>query len=72
MRPSHGILPVDGYIPSFRWLRCSYLLAKISNMRSHHRQFDVPCFYGRDIKKCRIFASHWYGDRLTEIPKVGP
>ena len=28
MRPSHGILPVDGYTPSFRWLCCHYLEAK--------------------------------------------
>ena len=40
-------------------------------LEDHHRQFDVPCFYGRDVEKCRALASHWYGDRLPDLPTVG-
>lgn len=35
------------------------------------RQFDAPCFYGRDIKNCREFANHWYGEKLPDIAAVG-
>ncbi|KAI4206151.1 MAG: hypothetical protein LQ348_001065 [Seirophora lacunosa] len=53
MRPSHGVLPVDGYTASFR-------------------QFDVPTFFGRDVAKCKAFASEWYGDLLPEVKILPP
>ena len=33
------------------------------------RQFDTPCFFGRDVKEFRNFAKCWYGDKL---PGNGP
>lgn len=42
-----------------------------SYLSAHHRQFDVPCFYGRDLEKCRAFANHWYGYELPSIVSVG-
>lgn len=51
MRPSHGVLPVNGYTPSFR-------------------RFDVPTFFGRDIRKCEAFAHEWYGKKLAQNADV--
>ena len=28
------------------------------------RQFDTPCFFGRDVKEFKKFAKCWYGDKL--------
>ena len=28
------------------------------------RQFDTPCFFGRDVKEFKRFAKCWYGDKL--------
>ena len=28
------------------------------------RQFDTPCFFGRDVKEFKKFAKFWYGDKL--------
>ena len=30
------------------------------------RQFDTPCFFGRDVKEFKKFAKCWYGDKLPE------
>lgn len=43
-----------------------------SYLSAHHRQFDVPCFYGRDLEKCRAFANHWYGYELPSIVSLPP
>ena len=30
------------------------------------RQFDTPCFFGRDVTQFKNFANCWYGDKLQE------
>ena len=50
----------------------AFPLGQISDSKAHRRQFDVPCFYGRDMEKCRAFANYWYGDNLPGIASVGP
>ena len=30
------------------------------------RQFDTPCFFGRDVTEFKHFAKSWYGDKLQE------
>lgn len=70
MRPTHGVLPTEGYIPSFPWVFPFCLLRLISLMTGTLRRFDVPTFAGRDLRKCLSFAKEWYGKRnnLSENP----
>lgn len=35
-----------------------------------NRRFDVPTFFGRDIKKCEAFAHEWYGKKLAQNAEV--
>jgi hypothetical protein len=70
MRPSHGVLPVDGYNESFR---CDYRRSWHENLILNgclYRQFNVPTFFARDIRNCRTFAERWYGKRLLNVESV--
>ena len=62
MRPSHGLLPKKGYIPSFRYvwtfvcrgMACCYL----TNIFS---RFDVPTFLSRHLGMSITIMKAWYG-----------
>ncbi len=41
-------------------------LAVVLNYSDISRQFDTPCFFGRDVAKFKTFAKHWYGDNLRK------
>lgn len=30
-------------------------------------RFDVPTFFGRELEKCKNFASAWYGNTLPHF-----
>ena len=72
-RPTHGVLPTDGYIPSFEFVSLSNRLSSQSGLFANilSRSFDVPTFFGRSVDTCHEFATHWYGDLLsTTNPSV--
>ena len=72
MQPSHGILPVEDYIASFRYANNppSASPLKSCHLTVNGRQFDVPTFFSRNIKTAKMFADQWYGDRLPKTVAV--
>ena len=69
MRPTHGILPTAGYIPSFEYnsLPSYHFLISFLIHFFSIRQFDVPTFFGRDLLKSKKFATAWYSRLMKEI-----
>lgn len=70
MRPSHGVFPVNGYIPSFRFGSLMPPSQSCLFQINDNRRFDVPTFFGRDIIKCEAFAHEWYGKKLAQNAEV--
>ena len=70
MRPSLGVLPVEGYVPSFRSVTISSLSCALSYSYDVNRRFDTPTFFGRDIVMCESFAYDWYGKKLRVSAEV--
>jgi hypothetical protein len=59
IRPSTGIMNTDGVIGQFPYVHtCIGPVHLPPNLRS---QFDMPVFFGRDLRRFSEFISTWYG-----------
>lgn len=62
MRPTQFAVSNTGIVPSIR----SVIVLLAHYLANNNSYLDVACFLGRDIEKCRDFASAWYGWNLPE------
>lgn len=57
MRPSLGLVPVEGLVTSIKYGRQEQFGVLITDKI---RSFDIPGLLGRDLYQCKDFIAHWY------------
>lgn len=48
-------------------MRPTHGLLNTDGLVPSFERFDVPAFFGRDLRMCRRFAEAWYGDALPNV-----